>query len=73
MKPIAVASVLGVALAIAPLDAPSCGALHLVVQATKLSCRDEQTGATSRRAFQLLHKLYPRSPWSAKTPYWFAR
>lgn len=46
-------------------------ALHLAVKSTRYGCADEQTGPLSKAAFQLLHKKYPDSPWTAKTPYWF--
>ncbi len=46
-------------------------ALYLVVQATRYGCRDEDTPKFSRQAFRLLHQRYPKSPWTAKTPYWY--
>jgi hypothetical protein len=46
-------------------------ALHLVVRTTRYGCTDESTGALSKAAFQLLHRKYPKSPWTRKTPYWF--
>ncbi len=46
-------------------------ALHLVVRATRYGCNDSDSGKYSRQAFTLLHKRYPNSPWTRKTPYWF--
>lgn len=46
-------------------------ALHLAVQATRYGLKDAQTGDFSRQAFQLLHQKYPKSEWTAKTPYWY--
>jgi hypothetical protein len=46
-------------------------ALHLAVQATRYGCGDKQTSGYSRAAFELLHRRYPNSEWTAKTPYWF--
>jgi hypothetical protein len=46
-------------------------ALHLAVKSTRYGCPDQETGAASKAAYQLLHKRYPASPWAKKTPYWF--
>jgi tetratricopeptide (TPR) repeat protein len=50
-------------------------ALHLAVagtrHATLYSKSNDETGTLSRKCFQLLHKRYPDSPWTAKTPYWY--
>jgi len=46
-------------------------ALHLVVRATRLGCTSENTGKTSKAAFDLLHTKYPDSAWTKQTPYWF--
>jgi hypothetical protein len=27
--------------------------------------------AVSKEAFTILHRLYPKSPWTAKTPYYY--
>jgi hypothetical protein len=45
--------------------------LHLAVQATRRGCRDDQTGTYSKQAFDLLHRRYPNSPWTAQTKYWY--
>lgn len=46
-------------------------ALHRAVKATRYGCTDEETGRWSKETFQTLHRQYPDSPWTAKTPYWF--
>jgi hypothetical protein len=46
-------------------------ALHLAVKSTRYGCPDQETGAASKAAYQLLHKRYPASPWTKKTPYWY--
>ncbi|HEX8473758.1 MAG TPA: hypothetical protein VF666_06965 [Pyrinomonadaceae bacterium] len=46
-------------------------ALHLAVKSTRYGCSDQQTGALSKAAHTLLHRRYPRSEWTKKTPYWF--
>lgn len=46
-------------------------ALHLAVRATRYGCTDSDTGDFSKRAFDLLHRRYPNSPWASQTKYWF--
>lgn len=45
-------------------------ALHRVVVLTRRAC-GTRFGTISKHAFTLLHRRYPRSPWTEKTPYWF--
>jgi hypothetical protein len=45
--------------------------LHLAVRATRYGCTDAATLKYSKEAFTILHTRYPKSPWTAKTPYWF--
>ncbi|MBZ5529154.1 MAG: hypothetical protein LAN71_14800 [Acidobacteriia bacterium] len=54
-----------------PEDARVPEALHRVVKATRFGCEDKGTGTTSKAAFQLLHRRYPASEWTKKTPLWF--
>jgi hypothetical protein len=54
-----------------PQDPRVPKALYLAVRTTRYGCTDAQTGDFSKRAFDLLHRRYPHSPWAAKTPYWF--
>lgn len=47
-------------------------ALHRVVRLTRLGCAwGDAVGEVSKRAFELLHRRYPKSEWTARTPYWF--
>jgi hypothetical protein len=47
-------------------------ALHRVVSVVRYGCQGSpDSGTISRAAFDLLHKKYPKSDWTAKTPYWF--
>lgn len=46
-------------------------ALHLAVKTTRYGCTDKDTVRWSKAAFDLLHRKYPSSPWTKKTPYWF--
>jgi hypothetical protein len=54
-----------------PNDPRAPEALHLAVKSTRYGCPDKETGAASKAAYQLLHKRYPASPWTKKTPYWY--
>ena len=55
----------------APNDPRAPEALHLAVRATRYGNTDKDTGDLSKRAFDLLHRRYPDSPWAAQTKYWF--
>jgi hypothetical protein len=46
-------------------------ALALAVRSTRYGCTDQETGALSKAAFELLHRRYPKSSWTEKTKYWF--
>jgi hypothetical protein len=64
-----------------PDDAQVPEALALVVRASHYACQSWDPNATpdtkskytpvSKAAFQLLHNRYPKSPWTAKTPYYY--
>jgi hypothetical protein len=54
-----------------PDDARVPEALHYFVRSTRYGCVDKSIGPDSRRAFDLLHRLYPNSGWAKQTPYWF--
>ena len=45
--------------------------LHLAVRSTRYGCTDSSTEKFSKEAFTILHKRYPNSEWTGKTPYWF--
>jgi hypothetical protein len=47
--------------------------LHLAVRSTRYGCTDEETLKFSKQAFDILHKRYPNSPWTKKTPYFFGQ
>jgi hypothetical protein len=46
-------------------------ALHLVVRARRYGCTEPSGENYSKAAYDLLHKRYPSSEWTKKTPYWF--
>src|SRR6266545_1074985 len=46
-------------------------ALHLAVRTTRYGCTDKQSGRWSKAAYDQLHKRYPDSLWTKRTPYWF--
>lgn len=54
-----------------PGDARVPEALHGVVRATRFGCGLGENGRVSRAAFELLHRRYPASEWTRRTPYWF--
>ena len=54
-----------------PKDPRVPEALYLAVRSTRYGCEDTETSKYSKQAFQLLHKKYPDSEWTKKTPYWF--
>jgi hypothetical protein len=62
-----------------PDEKDAAEALALVVRATRYGCyvggdSDKpalEQKAISKEAFNLLHKQYPKSPWAAKTPYYY--
>ena len=54
-----------------PEDARVPEALHRTVRSTRYGCTMTQARNYSLEAFQLLHKNYPKSEWTKKTPYWF--
>lgn len=45
--------------------------LHLAVRASRFGCTDDETVKYSREAFRILHRRFPKSEWTAKTPYYF--
>ena len=54
-----------------PDDARIPEALHLVVNGTHYGCANDDTINVSRAAFDLLHRRYPKSEWTAKTRYYY--
>ena len=55
----------------APADPRVPEALAIAVKSTRYGCADKTTTAWSKRAFQRLHRGYPKSEWTRKTPYWY--
>ncbi len=45
--------------------------LHLAVRSTRYGCKDLNTLKFSKAAFDILHKRFPRSEWTKKTPFFF--
>lgn len=54
-----------------PDDPRAPQALHLAVRSTRYGCADPLTSELSKRAFQALHRHFPKSEWAAKTKYYF--
>jgi hypothetical protein len=54
-----------------PTDPRVPEALHLAVRTTRYGCTDKDSARWSKAAWDLLHRKYPNSPWTKKTPYWF--
>jgi hypothetical protein len=57
-----------------PDDKDGAEALGLTVRATRYGCFLEKDGdkkAVSKEAFTMLHRLYPKSDWAARTPYYY--
>ena len=47
-------------------------ALHLVVRAGQYGLGSRGMSDLSRKAFQILHRRYPKSEWAVKTKFWYA-
>ena len=55
-----------------PADPRVPEALHYVVRASRYGCYVTEVKSNySELAYEALHKNYPDSPWTKKTPYWF--
>ena len=58
-----------------PEDKDNAEILAVVVQGTRRGCEYDSKGkpqnAVSKEAFELLHRLYPRSEWAIKTKYYY--
>lgn len=54
-----------------PTDPDLPWLLHVVVQSTRGGCLDNDASKTSRAAYVLLHRRFPTSPWTEKTPVWY--
>jgi len=54
-----------------PSDIRAPEALHNLVRLYRYGCAEPAAKNYSKIAFELLHKKYPNSEWTKKTPYWF--
>lgn len=58
-----------------PDDKDAAEALGLVSRAMHYSCsgesKEKDQSVVSKQAFEMLHRMYPKSPWAAKTPYYY--
>ncbi|GAC1632380.1 MAG: hypothetical protein NVS9B14_05570 [Candidatus Acidiferrum sp.] len=54
-----------------PEDPRVPAALHYLNRADRYGCSETTKLNYSKLTFQLLHKHYPNSEWTKKTPYWF--
>jgi hypothetical protein len=54
-----------------PNDSRVPEALHLANRAMRYGCVDHSIEKPSKEVFDLLHRRYPNSEWTKKTPYWF--
>jgi len=54
-----------------PQDPRIPEALHFAVKSTRYGRVTRDTSDLSKEAFTVLHRRYPNSPWTQKTPYWF--
>jgi hypothetical protein len=54
-----------------PDDPRAEEALALAVRAGHFGCPDANRWKVSKRAFELLHRRYPSSAWTKRTPYWY--
>lgn len=54
-----------------PGDSRLPEALHRAVKLTRYGCTGPASSGFSKRAFRLLHREFPSSPWTERTPFWF--
>jgi len=54
-----------------PQDPRVPEALHLCIRSSRWGPVNDETGNFSKAAFEFLHKHFPKSEWTKKTPYWF--
>ncbi len=54
-----------------PSDGRVPEGLHLAVRTLRYGCDRRGDSNLSRDAFDLLHRKYPKSEWTRKTPFWF--
>jgi hypothetical protein len=54
-----------------PTDIDAAEALARAVAGARSRCEGLRKRELSRQAFQLLHRLFPQSPWAKQTKYWY--
>ena len=52
-------------------DKDAAWLLYVAIQSSKGGCVDPDHTAISKKAWQVLHKQYPRSPWTEQSPYFY--
>ena len=54
-----------------PTDRDAPWLLYVAIQSSKGGCIDADNSALSKKAWQVLHKRFPRSPWTEQSPYFY--
>jgi hypothetical protein len=54
-----------------PADKDLPWLLYVAVQSSRGGCTDPDHTAISKKAWQILHKRFPKSPWTEQTPYFY--
>ena len=54
-----------------PADKDLPWLLYVAVQSSRGGCTDLDRTAISKKAWQILHKRFPKSPWAEQTPYFY--
>ena len=54
-----------------PADKDLPWLLYVAVQSSRGGCLDPDHTAISKKAWQILHQRFPRSPWTEQTPYFY--
>jgi hypothetical protein len=54
-----------------PADKDLPWLLYVAVQSSRGGCMDPDHTAISKKAWQILHQRFPRSPWTEQTPYFY--
>lgn len=54
-----------------PGDKDAPWLLYVAIQSSRGGCMDPDHKAISRKAWQLLHQRWPRSPWTEQSPYFY--
>jgi hypothetical protein len=58
-----------------PQDKDAAETLALIVRGTRYGCAEyndpKRQSTLSKQAFEMLHRMYPKSPWTLKTKYYY--